>query len=80
MHLLKDRFAAGERLNFFALSRLISPVSVEMYALRGGFSGFWLDLEHGMATVDQIRSAFISARAVNLHTVSYTHLTLTTKA
>lgn len=67
MQLLKERLSAGERLNFFALSRLISPVSVEMYALRGGFSGFWLDLEHGMATVDQIRGAFISARAVDLH-------------
>lgn len=38
-----------------------------MYALRGGFSGFWLDLEHGMATVDQIRAAFVAARAVGLH-------------
>ena len=67
MPLLRDRFSDGERLNFFALSRLISPVSVEMYALQGGFSGFWLDLEHGMATVDQIRAAFVTARAVDLH-------------
>ncbi len=67
MALLKDRFSNGDRLNFFALSRLISPVSVEMYALHGGFSGFWLDLEHGMATIDQIRAAFVTARAVDLH-------------
>ncbi|MEL0096478.1 MAG: aldolase/citrate lyase family protein [Planctomycetaceae bacterium] len=66
MHTLKQQFANGERLNFFALSRLISPVSIEMYALRGGFAGFWLDLEHGMATVDQIRATFITARAVGL--------------
>ena len=66
MATLKEQFANGERLNFFALSRLISPVSIEMYALRGGFSGFWLDLEHGMASVDQIRAAFVTARAVGL--------------
>lgn len=64
---LKEQFANGERLNFFALSRLISPVSIEMYALRGGFAGFWLDLEHGMATVDQIRAAFVTARAVGFN-------------
>ena len=66
MSTLKQQFANGEQLNFFALSRLISPVSIEMYALRGGFSGFWLDLEHGQATVDQIRAAFVTARAVGL--------------
>ena len=66
MHTLKHQLSNGERLNFFALSRLISPVSIEMYALRGGFAGFWLDLEHGMATVDQIRTAFVAARAVGL--------------
>jgi len=66
MHTLKQQLLNGERLNFFALSRLINPVSIEMYALRGGFAGFWLDLEHGMATVDQIRAAFVTARAVGL--------------
>ena len=66
MTTLKEDLAKGETLNFFALSRLINPVSIELYALRGGFQGFWLDLEHGMATVDQIRSAFVAARAVGL--------------
>ena len=66
MPTLKEQFANGERLNFFALSRLISPVSIEMYALRGGFAGFWLDMEHGMASVDQIRAAFVTARAVGM--------------
>ena len=67
MPVLKERFANGEILNFFALSRLVNPVSIELYSLRGGFDGFWLDLEHGQATVDQIRAAFVTARAVGLH-------------
>ncbi|HCA50337.1 MAG TPA: hypothetical protein DEP12_08025, partial [Planctomycetaceae bacterium] len=62
MPVLKERFANGEILNFFALSRLVNPVSIELYSLRGGFDGFWLDLEHGQATVDQIRAAFVTAR------------------
>ncbi len=66
MSTLRQQLANGARLNFFALSRLINPVSIEMYALRGGFCGFWLDLEHGLATVDQIRAAFVTARAVGL--------------
>ena len=67
MPVLKERFANGEILNFFALSRLVNPVSIELYSLRGGFDGFWLDLEHGQATVDQIRAAFVTARAVGLN-------------
>lgn len=63
MTTLKKSLASGDTLNFFALARMIHPIAIEMYALRGGFDGFWVDLEHGQATADQLRTAFISARA-----------------
>jgi len=66
MTTFKERLAGGETLNFFALARLMHPVAVEMYSLRGGFDGFWVDLEHSQATSDQLRSVFMTARATGL--------------
>ncbi|MBT4693782.1 MAG: host specificity protein [Planctomycetaceae bacterium] len=62
----KDRLAAGDTLNFFALARLMNPIAVEMYSLRGGFDGFWVDLEHSQATADQLRAVFMTARATSM--------------
>ena len=63
MTTFKERLVTGETLNFFALARLIHPIAVEMYSLRGGFDGFWVDLEHSQATADQLRAVFMTARA-----------------
>ena len=66
MSSFKERLANGETLNFFALARFMHPIAVEMYSLRKGFDGFWIDLEHSQATADQLRTVFMTARATGL--------------
>ena len=66
MTTFKERIAAGDTLNFFALARLMHPITVEMYSLRGGFDGFWVDLEHSQATADQLRAVFMTARSTGM--------------
>jgi 4-hydroxy-2-oxoheptanedioate aldolase len=66
MTTFKEQLAAGDTLNFFALARFMHPIAVEMYSLRGGFDGFWVDLEHSQATADQLRAVFMTARATGM--------------
>lgn len=63
---IKERLAAGERLNLFTVSRSFHPNQIEMYALQGGFDGFWIDHEHSGFTIDQIEQAARAGRACGL--------------
>lgn len=58
-----ERLASGETVRVFALGRIVHPVVVEMYALAGGYHGFWFDAEHVAITNDQMVAASLAARA-----------------
>lgn len=60
---IKQRLAAGDRLNVFFLGRSFHPNQIEMYALQGGFDGFWIDHEHSGFTVEQMELASRAGRA-----------------
>lgn len=59
----KDLLAAGELVRVFSLGRLISPVTIDLFALGGGFHGFWLDQEHVGLGWQEIQTAAVAARA-----------------
>ena len=63
---LKERLASGERVNVFAFSRLFHPNMIEMYAVHGGFHGFWIDHEHAGFTVREMETAAAYGRAAEL--------------
>jgi 2-keto-3-deoxy-L-rhamnonate aldolase RhmA len=60
---LKQRLAAGELVRVFAAGRVPHPLVVEMFALGGGYDGFWIDQEHAAVTYDQIVTFALAARA-----------------
>jgi 2-dehydro-3-deoxyglucarate aldolase/4-hydroxy-2-oxoheptanedioate aldolase len=59
----KQRLAANELIRVFAVSRITSPVLIEMVGLAGGFHGFWIDQEHSAVSYDQILALSLAARA-----------------
>lgn len=59
----KQRMAADEVCCVFSMGRVIHPVIIDMFALAGGYHGFWLDQEHGGLTYDQVLLASVCARA-----------------
>jgi 2-dehydro-3-deoxyglucarate aldolase/4-hydroxy-2-oxoheptanedioate aldolase len=61
----KVLLAEGRVLRVFALGRVVSPVLVDMFALAGGYDGFWLDQEHAGLTYEQMVVASLAARANN---------------
>jgi len=63
---LKQRLAQQERVTVFAVGRSFHPNQIEMYALQGGFDGFWIDQEHSGFTTDQIESAARAGRVGGL--------------
>jgi 2-dehydro-3-deoxyglucarate aldolase/4-hydroxy-2-oxoheptanedioate aldolase len=55
---------AGETLiNVFNIGRIPHPIIIEMYALAGGYHGFWLDQEHCGVTAQETIVAAVAARA-----------------
>jgi 4-hydroxy-2-oxoheptanedioate aldolase len=67
-HTFKQLLAGDELIRVFALARVPHPIVVEMYALGGGYHGFWLDQEHGGLTAQETITAAMAARANNLDT------------
>ncbi len=59
----KDLLANNELCRIFSTSRLLSPITIDLYALAGGFHGFWLDQEHVGIGWQEIQTAAVSARA-----------------
>ena len=59
----KQRLAANELIRVFAVSRVTSPVLIEMIGLAGGYHGFWIDQEHSAVPYDQIVTLALAARA-----------------
>lgn len=63
---LKSKLASGESVNVFAVSRLYHPNMIEMYAIHGGFDGFWIDAEHAGFTPHDIEIAAAFSRSAGL--------------
>lgn len=59
----KQRLANKELVPTFTVSRLIHPVVIEMFALCGGYRGFWIDQEHCHNTTEQLMVSALAARA-----------------
>ncbi len=62
----KQRLLDGDTLRVFGLARIVHPIVVDVFALAGGYDGFWLDQEHSAATTDQINAVSVAARANNM--------------
>lgn len=63
---MKERLAAGERLNVFAVGRMYHPNLIHFLGMSGQFDGFWTDVEHAGLTVHEIESAATAGRAYGL--------------
>lgn len=61
--LFKQKLASDELVRVFAVGRFPSPVMIDMFALAGGFDGFWIDQEHAGLTYEQILVLAVAARA-----------------
>ena len=61
--LFKQKLASDELVRVFAVGRFPSPVMIDMFALAGGFDGFWIDQEHAGLTYEQILVLATAARA-----------------
>ena len=59
----KELLADDELIRIFTLSRVATPVMVDMFGLAGGYHGFWIDQEHAGVSTDQIVVSAMAARA-----------------
>jgi 2-dehydro-3-deoxyglucarate aldolase/4-hydroxy-2-oxoheptanedioate aldolase len=59
----KERLAENRLLRVFSTGVLTDPVVIDMFALAGGYDGFWLDAEHGGLEFKQMQVAALAARA-----------------
>jgi 4-hydroxy-2-oxoheptanedioate aldolase len=62
----KQMLASGQVIPVFAVGRIAHPIVIEMFALAGGYRGFWLDQEHGAMVQEHIVTAALAARANEL--------------
>jgi 4-hydroxy-2-oxoheptanedioate aldolase len=60
---LKARLAAGDLVRVFCAGRIPHPLVIEMFALGGGYDGFWIDQEHAAVTYDQVVTFALAGRA-----------------
>ena len=59
----RELLAKNELCRIFAAGRLLNPVTIDLYALAGGFHGFWMDQEHVGIGYQEIQMAAVAARA-----------------
>lgn len=59
----KQLLAGEELIPTFGLARVIHPVIVDMFALAGGYRGFWIDQEHAFVSSEQVMMLALAARA-----------------
>lgn len=60
---LKTKLAAGELVRVFCAGRIPHPLVIEMFALGGGYDGFWIDQEHAAVTYEHVVGFALAARA-----------------
>jgi 2-dehydro-3-deoxyglucarate aldolase/4-hydroxy-2-oxoheptanedioate aldolase len=77
----KEMLAEGRLLRVFSLGRLLNPVTIDLFALGGGFDGFWIDQEHVGVDYRDVQAASMAARAngfdcfVRMAPTNYSHVT-----
>ena len=59
----KDMLAKNELIRVFCVGRLPTAVTVDLFALAGGFDGFWIDQEHTGLPYEQVMLLALAARA-----------------
>ena len=64
--LMKHRLQRGERLVVFAVGRMFHHNLVHYLGMAGGFDGFWIDVEHGGLTTQDIEIAATAGMAHDL--------------
>ena len=62
----KDMLAANELIRVFCVGRLPTAVTVDLFALAGGFDGFWIDQEHVGHTWHDVQTVALAGRANGL--------------
>jgi len=63
---MKQRLQRGERLVVFAVGRMFHHNIVRYLGMRGGFDGFWVDVEHGGLTTHDVEIAATAGLAHGL--------------
>ena len=63
MPTFKELLAGEELIRVFVAGRVFHPIVIEMFALAGGYHGFWLDGEHVELSTPQMTLAGLAARA-----------------
>ncbi len=61
----KELLATDETIVTFAIGRIPHPIIIEMFALAGGYHGFWIDVEHGPISTNDVIPMALAARANN---------------
>ena len=64
--LMKHRLQRGERLVVFAVGRMFHHNLIRYLGMAGGFDGFWIDVEHGGLTTQDIEIAATAGMAHDL--------------
>ena len=64
--LIKNRLERGERVVTFAVGRMFHPNVVQFLGMTGEFDGFWIDVEHGGLTTQDVEVAAMAGRAQGL--------------
>ncbi len=62
----KEILAKNDLCRVFQCGRLGTPPVIDLYALAGGFDGFWFDQEHCGLTYKEVETAALAARATGL--------------
>jgi 2-dehydro-3-deoxyglucarate aldolase/4-hydroxy-2-oxoheptanedioate aldolase len=81
MRSFREMLAADELVRVFAAGRLFHPIVFDVFALAGGYHGFWLDGEHVQLSTEQMINAAQAARANNwdcfarIPPIGYWHVT-----
>ena len=58
----KNLLESDKLIRVFCTSRLVHPVSIQLFGLAGGYDGFWLDAEHAGISTEQITMAALVGR------------------
>ena len=83
---LKQKMAEGQEVRVMAVSAFPCPKLIEVAGKFGELDGVWIDQEHSGLANQELEFLLMACRAAGLDAfarvapVSYTHLTLPTKA
>jgi 2-dehydro-3-deoxyglucarate aldolase/4-hydroxy-2-oxoheptanedioate aldolase len=62
----KGLLAGDKIIRVFCSGRMMHPVSIQLFALAGGYDGFWLDAEHAGLSTEQLTIGALAGKASGL--------------